>query len=400
MSSIMNLIAQKKNLITEIILFMYSFSLALPIYNAFNSVVTGLTLLLLLGFYRRELFVRLFEIPKLIYGAFFIFIFSILVASFGINDIKSINKGFNIIYWMLPFFLMYLVASFEKNKYAVCYAFHLALLVSNIVVIYEYIDTHRRITGIYNQPNHFGTMLDVLLPFCFCYAWQYYKENKSRMFSSLLLINAVWGFLTLFLTASRGALIGVFIGGYVCLFTYGFRKMPWKKMLIVCTLITCIFGYIGYSNTQQFSRSYDYERILLLKSSYNMWEDNKVFGIGLANWKEYYQKKYILPEAKERKLDMPHNIFAYYFSTTGLVGGIAFVVLTLSIILYLIINSAYVTIKNVLCYAMLWAMIAITVHGLVDTGITMKYAARIFYACLGLTVSKINYFNNFGVKGC
>lgn len=201
----------------------------------------------------------------------------------------------------------------------------------------------------------------------------------------------------LLLTGSRGAVLGIVIGAYLSIFS----KIAWKKVAVISALLVCIFAYFGYNGIQKFSRSYDYERVVLLESSYNMWKDHKLFGVGLDNWKEYYQKRYILPEAINKKLDMPHNVFAYYFSTTGLVGGIGFCILMLSILVYLVKSSINMSLGNIFCYAMLWATIAITIHGLVDTGITMKSAARLFYACLGLTVSKINSVsvgNNIGVQ--
>ena len=88
-------------------------------------------------------------------------------------------------------------------------------------------------------------------------------------------------------------------------------------------------------NGNKFTRSYDGERLLLIESSYNMWRDNKLFGIGLTNWKEKYQGQYMLPEAKEPKLATPHNVVMFYFSTTGLIGGFGYVVFSLLILKYL-----------------------------------------------------------------
>ena len=314
-----------------------------------------------------------------------------------VNDIKCISETFKIIYWMLPFFLMYFLSSYAKYEFTACYVFHLALLISSIIGSIEYININRRIMGPYGHPNHFGTMLDVLLPFCSCCAWQYYKKNRNLFFSIILFINVAWGYMILLLTGSRGAVLGIVIGAYLSIFS----KIAWKKVAVISALLVCIFAYFGYNGIQKFSRSYDYERVVLLESSYNMWKDHKLFGVGLDNWKEYYQKRYILPEAINKKLDMPHNVFAYYFSTTGLVGGIGFCILMLSILVYLVKSSINMSLGNIFCYAMLWATIAITIHGLVDTGITMKSAARLFYACLGLTVSKINSVsvgNNIGVQ--
>ncbi|MDO4920611.1 MAG: O-antigen ligase family protein [Phascolarctobacterium sp.] len=386
-----NLRDRKREAIPSVVLFLYSLSLAWPQYNAFVSIAAALAIVVIICFYRKEILVKLAAVPRLLYWAFGVFVCAVLVASLAIHDSASIAKAQNIIYWMLPFFLMYLLASFEKNKWlAAYYGFHLALLISNIIGLAEFIKTHGRVTGPYGHPNHFAMMLDILLPYCLFMAVNYYRSKNNRLLACGMLANSIWGVATLFLTASRGAILGILLGAYFCLILYGFRKILWQKMALIIVLLTCSLGYLGYNNMQNFHRSYDYERILLMESSYNMWNDHKVFGVGLANWEKEYQKKYISPQAKEKELDMPHNIIAYYFSTTGLIGGIGFCILMLGIMAYLIKNSLGLSLNVVFCYAMLLVAIAVTIHGLVDVGITMKSAARFFYGCLGLTVGVIS----------
>ena len=43
--------------------------------------------------------------------------------------------------------------------------------------------------------------------------------------------------------------------------------------------------------------------------------------------------------------------------------------------------------ENYLYYAMLWAFITITVHGMVDSGITNKFAIRVFFSYAGVTLA-------------
>ncbi|WP_437796019.1 O-antigen ligase family protein [Mitsuokella multacida] len=76
----------------------------------------------------------------------------------------------------------------------------------------------------------------------------------------------------------------------------------------------------AFSRVDKLSRSNNHERILLWTSSYHMWKDHKIIGIGLANWKVAYEKEYILPEVKEHDLTMPHNVFMIFLSQTGIIG--------------------------------------------------------------------------------
>lgn len=45
--------------------------------------------------------------------------------------------------------------------------------------------------------------------------------------------------------------------------------------------------------------------------------------------------------------------------------------------------------ENIYAQAMLWSLIAINIHGLVDAGITMKAAMRLFSGLMGITLANI-----------
>ena len=45
--------------------------------------------------------------------------------------------------------------------------------------------------------------------------------------------------------------------------------------------------------------------------------------------------------------------------------------------------------ENMYLQAMLWAFIAMFAHGLVDAGITNKFAARLLFGFLGITMASL-----------
>lgn len=107
-----------------------------------------------------------------------------------------------------------------------------------------------------------------------------------------------------------------------------------KKYLYVYSDYDCVDR--RGAQIDKLSRSYDYERILLWTSSYHMWEDHKIVGVGLANWKDAYQQKYILPEAKEPDLTMPHNVFMIFLSQTGIIGTLGYLIFVIGTMVFLI----------------------------------------------------------------
>lgn len=145
-----------------------------------------------------------------------------------------------------------------------------------------------------------------------------------------------------------------------------------------------VFGF----TTNYLKRSYDSERILLLTSAYRMWQDHKLYGVGISRWNDIYRKKYILPGAKEPTLTLPHNNIANFFSGSGILGGGGFVIFMLSSLVYLILTIQKRK-ENRYSYAMLWVWIAISVHGMVDNSMFGRYNDRLFFAMWGLTLAAI-----------
>ena len=89
---------------------------------------------------------------------------------------------------------------------------------------------------------------------------------------------------------------------------------------------------------------------------------------------------------KESAFDMPHNVIAWFFSTTGIIGGVGYL-LFVAYYCRLLYSKMKENPDEWILYVGLWAFLAITVHGLVDAGITNKEAARLFFLVLGIVLN-------------
>ena len=69
------------------------------------------------------------------------------------------------------------------------------------------------------------------------------------------------------------------------------------------------------------------ERLLIWNSAYTMFKDHPVLGVGLGQYKDNYQKKYISPKAKEPYLSHAHNNFLQMLAENGVVGFVGFLTL-------------------------------------------------------------------------
>lgn len=384
------------------ILFLLCFTIAAPISNALNSIVTAVAALAVVYiFYRRRTTLGLGEIPLALYLSMAVFFAAILAASVAVGDKKSISFSVRTLYWFVPFFLMFILDwelgrdNFKDNSNTIFYGYSFALFVSSMVTVYQsWTSNVPRITGIYGHPNHYSIMLDLILPVCSVLLLKFFFERRDKFLTVMLLMNVLLGYATLIRTASRGAIGGIAVGLVLTLILYA-AKTKGKKVLLVALVVALACGPIYYSNATFFERGrskkietvlpYDGGRIAFLIASYHMWEDHKAFGVGLANWHENYKFKY-LPDGAPDKYDMPHNMYAYYFSTAGTVGGIGFLFFVMGFFFCFYKNMLPFSRGGYIAFAVMWAFLAFCLHGAFDVGITNKLVARLFFATSGLLV--------------
>lgn len=325
---------------------------------------------------------------------YIIFFLLLFVATIPLFDFPSLHKLWRCFYWSLPVFLFYYAGAvrnfpkiFEKST-----LFSMLFLSGYTLYLVVTLPEGTRISGTLSHPNLYAVLLELILPYVICIALIYIKHKDYKKTTCLIAaILSVAGVLSLLFTQSRGGCIGFFAGlMFLLLLKVYMMKISStgisiKKICMCAMLIVVLVGGF-FSQIDKLSRSYDYERILLWTSSYHMWEDHKMFGVGLANWKDAYEEKYILPAAKEHDLTMPHNVFMIFLSQTGIIGTFGYLVFLIGIMVFLI-KKIIGGSSNYLYYAMLWAFVAITVHGLVDSGITNKFALKVFFSYAGITLA-------------
>jgi len=327
---------------------------------------------------------------------YWLFFGLLLLASLILGDKNSIKKAFDFWYWSIPFWLVFFACKNKEDEKSFYFGLAGSVLFVSLVSVYQFflLPFGTPIKSLYGQHNHFSTMLVLNLPFLVMPLFK--KQILPQGCRNIVLLSAIMGCFSLLLTLSRGGIIGFFLSGFITIFFLIVNKSieiyKIKHLLMSLLLLTIIFsGAFCYINGG-WTRGSDNERNLLLQSSYAMWQDHKLAGIGLGNWRQEYAKHYILPQAKEPNLDMPHNNVAYFFSTTGILGGVGYLAFIVGVLTYL-----YKMIKkqpgNIFLQALLWSVLAITIHGMVDVGITFKAAFRLLSALMGFTMAFINLYD-------
>lgn len=305
----------------------------------------------------------------------------------------AIASTLKYLYWTLPLWVIYISGFFFPVHKLWRDAVALAVIVIGAFSLHQFIcmPFGTRLSAPFANPNGLAGILELCLPFVALFVVNEYKlkQKKSKKEFWLNAVATTVALFVLLFTQSRGGIAGTFIGGIVLVamkfwLKYRNNVSIKRKICIILMGIVLITGVV-FSGFILFHRAYDLERFLMIESSYYMWEDHKVFGVGLDNWGNEY-KKYVSPMAKEPNLPMPHNNVAFFFSTTGIVGGLGYCVYVLGTLAFLL-KKIRENPVNLYYSAAFWAFLAIVIHGMVDSGIMNKYQMQILSANLGVALS-------------
>ena len=220
------------------------------------------------------------------------------------------------------------------------------------------------------------------------------KQLKRFIYADIFLIGL--GLWSLVKAGSRGAFGGLAIGFFFIVLLYCYQKKSVKKFLAGLMVCVSVSGLMSAFMAGGMQRHYDTERLLLLQSSYAMLQDHKLLGVGLNNWAKSYQQKYIMKNAKERDLGVPHNTMLWFFTTTGVIGGAGYLFFILYYTVLLCRKIGLETTRDRwILYAVLLSFLAINIHGMVDVGFTHKGIARLLYLLLGFAIYRSYTKNAF-----
>lgn len=321
-------------------------------------------------------------------GGMAAFYFLIWLPGLISGDLASMKLALSYASYALPFFMCW----FIRKKYAVDMGMQWGILLGAGIVfalgIHEWnLFPDKRIEVFFSHPNKFGTFIIVLLPMLCFFLLQ--AKNYFLKLAHLLIIAA--GVFCLIMTESRGAIVGLFAGAAAAALIGLYqrrRRISWKKIVAGMTVAAaCLIVGGGLTANIISERSglqkIGGERLMMLEASYQMWQDHKLLGVGLAHWQEnYYSETYHPKQAREKGTEMPHNMIANFFSTTGILGGMGYCIFLLAsfIGLYRVMGS---TSNLFFAICAMTVFLAFTIQSLVDQTIIYNTLARIYFAIMG-----------------
>lgn len=367
-------------------------------------------------------------------GMWAVLLYAIYDYRYGkLKNIVFPSKWFNLSYW--PFFLLIILSSaligysdslstaYSYSRYAILTflvfyflfqrQFHEKTIIVGIIAGTGFVCINalcqfsslplgtRISSSFFDSPNFLCMFLIPSVPFLAAYTL---KKKEHLHWKLITLVMTILISFVIAITGSRGGIMGICLGGVIFLLvqTIFVRKLMIKELLMNYTMVALIIACIGgtyfftfhnrVNQHQQIgvTRSYDNQRILFWKSSYHMWQDHKVLGVGLEHWEQEYYSYYILPKATEKNIEQPHNMFCYFFASTGMVGGIGFLFFTFGMFFYLCYKLKQNP-NNIFLNALVWSFLAIMFHGMVDRGIMQRQLMILYNAYLGIGLASVAY---------
>lgn len=262
-------------------------------------------------------------------------------------------------------------------------------------VFYGVSEYGNRYGGMYGNPNGLGSILELATPFIIFSAYKLRDRCMLFYFSIAALMCIVP---CLLFSGSRGAMMAVGTELIILAAIIYLRKKNIKsfKPYILGVGLFIAVGIVVFAS--MYGRSYDSERVLLWISSWHMFLDYPILGVGFGNWAEYYKASYISPLAKEPWLPNPHNLYLYLLSETGIVGFVSYLVMNLGMLRIAAKSSAkmFTYEKHVFNIADMYiiVMCGVLVHNLVDTSAIFRYCLLILFFYWGLFCIELRNYSD------
>ncbi|MDY4920127.1 MAG: O-antigen ligase family protein [Phascolarctobacterium sp.] len=362
-----------------------AFALLSFVSIALGNVTLGLATL----FFLIYIFKNKPSLPQDLKGYFVvigIFLLSLLASALASGDIKTGLKVWaDMRIWrMMP--LLIIVFSIKEAYQAkrLLSISMVGIAIGIACLIYQGLSGDHRAAGFFGHPMTFAGYLCIYVPiFMICFL-----DGK-------ILGKHTWVTGILFFAGCAAAVFNGTRGAWLALaFVMGlilFYYMSQKKLAAILCFILLFGSVMGLTNNRRFMRRVNTitstryqsntERLLIWQSAYKMFQDHPVLGVGLGQYKDNYQQKYISPKAKEPNLGHAHNNFLQMLAENGLVGFFGFV----SMIVYFIMKPLLRFWKTRSPYALMISMstLALILQGLTEYNFGNSAVMKTFWLVLG-----------------
>ena len=296
---------------------------------------------------------------------FVYFLSAIFGVAFGRSFWSNIERATGVIFFIHLFVYFSALVFAFKNKEQWKWLFRTSLFVSLVVVIYGLMQhfgiasaintTGVRISSTLGNPAYLGSYL--LINFFF--ALYLFFMDKNIFWRIFYVISGFLGVISLYLTQTRGAVIGL-VGALILLALLNvFRVKKEQKIVkiisVVFLIIILLFSVLLFifKDSRFVKENGTLERITSISaddyttktrlsawnSSLKAWQEKPIFGWGLENYgyafSKYFPSEIYVNSGSRIWFDNAHSVFFEHLVSTGIVGVLSYFVLFFLAFFYL-----------------------------------------------------------------
>lgn len=319
-----------------------------------------------------------------------LFIISMLLSALFSGDIiYGLKRWADMWIWR---FMPFVVVIFLLNNYfdakKVMLTGFTGITLTSVYAVYQGLSGISRANGFYGHPMTLGGWLCIFLPLLLIEFFERKLLGKYYWLAGLAFCICSAG---LVFNATRGAWLAVAIVSAVLLIYYMFKN---KRNLAVSIIFVALISTFLVNNPKFMHRldtiddfdkyQSNTERILIWQSAWNMFKDHPILGVGLGQYTENYQQKYISPQAKEPQLSHAHNNFLQMLAENGIVGFAGFVIMFGYIIFKNLID--WFRTQNIYALMLAAATVCLLLQGFTEYNVGNSAVIKIYCLVLGTCV--------------
>lgn len=365
------------------------------INTGFSIAMISFALYFLWTRYKREPWPR-WQLDRSMMWAVGILYGALLISTlFHLDNIKNLSGGYfsaaGFIQYTFSLWMLLYVGWTRDVRKIICGTFYVILYAFCLFGLAKYIMLgESRLSSFYGFPTRIGMLLDMFIPFTAAFLGYYWKNKMFRWASFLLLVLEI---LCLILAEVRGSMLALSLAAVLVAAVWLARnheRIPKRvQRSVILAVLLFVAAAAVYAITLRwgnYAGMIGGERFMMWESSFHMWLDHPLTGIGLNEWQAAYREGPYHPAAsREAGQVMPHNVFIYFFATAGAIGGLAYLAYCGLMMSWFLDNTRKLA-NNPFSWAMLFMFVAATAHGLVDQTFILKLTGRVFYMLLGVGI--------------
>lgn len=370
------------------------FSMLSFVSIALGNVFLGASIVLFLNYlYRDNLIIKKEVIGYYIVIAFFTF--TMLLSAFFSGDIVyGLKRWADMWIWRVTPFVIITCCVKKEDSIKILKASCLGISIGILCLIYQGVSGDGRAAGFFGHPMTFAGYLCMYLPLFLLGYFENLFGVKYKYVSGIMFLA---GLAALIFNGTRGAWIAVAMTAGILLLYYMVRN---KRNFIVGIILVAVCSGILVNNSAFMHRmstitnnkyQSNSERLLMWNSAWNMFKDHPVFGVGLGQYKDNYQQKYISPKAKEPNLEHAHNNFIQMLAENGMVGFLGF----MTMFTYIIWHNfrKFLTSKNIYSIAICAVTITLLLQGFTEFNFGNSAVVKAYWLILGCLVVLVENIN-------